>query len=118
MIVLGDDEGGDVFGGYGDDFSNGVKMVMVLRVLMVVCEEDFGVCSVKKVVELCSFGSEDISVFVMIVKFVGILGIYGSVNVYNVGDSNNGGCWDNIFIVFVCEFIDWGWCLLIKKNWV
>ena len=42
-------------------------------------------------VELCSSGSEDTSVSVMIVKFVGTLGIHGSVNVHKAGDSNNGG---------------------------
>lgn len=79
-------------------------MATVPRVLMVVCEEDSGARSAKKVVELCSSGSEDTSVSVMKnllklkvklkkvkVKFVGTLGIHGSVNVHKTGDSNNGG---------------------------
>ena len=44
-------------------------MATVPRVLMVVCEEDSGARSAKKVVKLCSSGSEDTSVSVMIVKF-------------------------------------------------
>lgn len=91
MTGLGDDEGGGASGGHGDDSSDGAKMATVPRVLMVVCEEDSGARSAKKVVELCSSGSEDTSVSVMIVKFVGTLGIHGSVNVHKTGDSNNGG---------------------------
>ena len=91
-------------------------MATVPRVLMVVCEEDSGARSAKKVIKLCSSGSEDTSVSVMIVKFVGTLGIHGSVNVHKTGDSNNSGRWDNIFTVLMREPTDWGRCLLTKKN--